>query len=785
MKLLYKTSAKSTLVLFLTLTILTLGFSGCAKKAERVSVQTYKISDLNEYKQSVPDKRLHICGNSPASLEYLTKSGLLEMYFDKVSYSISIRETLTKDYWHTLPCISSEGTGSYDYSAAPAVITVVHGADTYYLNTQDNSVAYGNVKTSIPESSGSGLLVSYIITPDRETAEKTDYSASDIAFLLKIEYMLQDGSLFVSCNYENLSGNNDAVIKEISLLNHFGSVQFAEKGDFFLLPDESGAVLDISNSGLKFEETSFAVYGNDFAINDTGDYKNALIPAFGIKKGSGGFAALILSGAERARIVATPGTNGEFSTLNAVFNTTAVLDVEKNDKVKRYVENLSGTGELKLCLRFVSGGNATYAGMAAVCREQLTREGILSSKTVETDGDLPLNLSVIGAADRNLTKRIPLRLPSNLTTFEQAEDLITRLKAKGVNNINLRYKGALEGGINQTDLKIAGIKWSLGGKKGLNSLAENMKTQKMNLFLDINILSDRTPRIGLIKKYASTITGERVCVENTPELTSCTGYAGYSRALLPLKGLESSILRTLTKYKEISSMGFCINDGAGILYGDFSIDGFDRKKAVSELSGRLASLATEKKMMVDTGNFYALKNANIIVNLPMPLNTDEAGDLDYRYVPFLQLILHGTVDYSGKPINYTLDCTNGPVDSAEIMFRSAEGKNQKDLQDMLLKYLEYGACPAYELTYENPNEGEGGIGKFYYDDWAKQIVDYYKKAHSALSDLRDVRMIKHSCVQPGVFCSEYEGGRMIYVNYTEQDVDLGGITVAAGGFISL
>ena len=37
----------------------------------------------------------------------------------------------------------------------------------------------------------------------------------------------------------------------------------------------------------------------------------------------------------------------------------------------------------------------------------------------------------------------------------------------------------------------------------------------------------------------------------------------------------------------------------------------------------------------------------------------------------------------------------------------------------------------------------------------------------------------------GVFCTEYDTGAKIYVNYTQSDVTVSGITVPAGDFIRI
>ena len=46
-------------------------------------------------------------------------------------------------------------------------------------------------------------------------------------------------------------------------------------------------------------------------------------------------------------------------------------------------------------------------------------------------------------------------------------------------------------------------------------------------------------------------------------------------------------------------------------------------------------------------------------------------------------------------------------------------------------------------------------------------------------------MTSHSEIRNGVFCTEYDTGAKIYVNYTESDVNISGITVPAEDFLRI
>ena len=157
------------------------------------------------------------------------------------------------------------------------------------------------------------------------------------------------------------------------------------------------------------------------------------------------------------------------------------------------------------------------------------------------------------------------------------------------------------------------------------------------------------------------------------------------------------------------------------------------------------------------GNFYMLKNINSVINIPLKSTASQSGA--YFSIPFIQLVLHGIVDYSGEPIN--------------------TGVN---LEETLLKYIEYGACPHFEWNYE-PVTRKTESDIFYYDNTINTAAEFYARANETLNDLRNARMTDHYEVDDGVFCTEYDTGTMIYVNYTNNDYSTLGVVVEARNFL--
>ena len=73
----------------------------------------------------------------------------------------------------------------------------------------------------------------------------------------------------------------------------------------------------------------------------------------------------------------------------------------------------------------------------------------------------------------------------------------------------------------------------------------------------------------------------------------------------------------------------------------------------------------------------------------------------------------------------------------------------------------------------------------YYENRLNSAAEFYTRANEALGDVRSSRMNSHTEVTDGVFCTEYATGAMIYVNYTDSDAVVSGITIPAGDFLRI
>lgn len=700
---------------------------------------------------------LHSVGDK-ANLQQVGKSGLIELLFDESTYSVCVADLSHDDsekLWSALPTQENSG-------AATATLEIVSGDTLYKLNTQDNSVSFQNAQCSFADDA---LSVTYILTPDTATAHKEKYDKDDIAFKLVVNYQIKDGSVYVSAKYENLVADSDAKLTKLSLLNSFGAYSEPQQGDYIFVPDGSGALIKTDTRDDSFDsELSFPIYGGDAASGHANSgTANALIPAYGMKQGNNAFVTIIDSGDAIATVSADRVRGGnDFYEAGVSFDITPCTE----SKGKFYMSSESYDGDIGLCIRFLGGSNADYTGMAAAAREQLIRERILSTRTVEEQEYLPLDLTVIGVSDDTLFsfKRLNLRKEKTFTDFEQALDMLTRMKSKGINSIKLRYKGALSGGTDQSSIMTASLLARLGTRSDLKDLVEYVNAQNMEMYLDVNLLSAAKGDSFSSGRTAGSIFGKKAeynAINNSP-----LGKDKYAKRLLGMKYVEKSIIEILKDTRFSQFTGFCLNDVGSLLYSDYK-NGFNRQDSAEMISEQLPSLTANMKLMTDTGNFRVIKNVSFISHLPTSASQSRSA---YVSVPFLQLVLHGIVGYSGEPLNFS--------ENAKTSF---------------LRCVEYGASPAYEWTYSDTyadkknKSDEDSTDTFgvYYENWIASASESYERADAALKDLQASRMTSHSEIMGGVFCTEYDTGAKIYVNYTESDVTVSGITVPAGDFIRI
>ncbi len=668
-------------------------------------------------------KEFHTSNKS--SYTVVSKSGLIELLFDKNTSTVAIQDTNSGALWTTLP----DKSLSKDIQSSAIQVTLSDGGNKIYtLNSQDNSVAFGNFTSTVSED---GISVKYSMSLDKETGAKKLKKVKNgtIRADITVLYTLQDGSFYVQVNMNSIELPDGIFLEDITLLNNFGAYEKSGADDYIFIPDGSGAILKTGIEDKDFSPISLPVYGNDVATTASISSTQCLIGAFGIKHAESAFLCIIEKGDSIATIHAD--RNGE-KALNNVHASFKITDVYSDE-----IQGKPYQGEITLCYRFLSGKSATYSGMATACRENLIRNSVLSTKSVNVTSEyLPMIIS-LQAGYKTADGKY-----HSLSDYKQALSLMALLKAKGINNVYLRYNGLYNDANNGNSGDFDSFKRTLGTRSQFEDLYTYLNSQKFSLFIDTDILTYS----GNLTS-ASAINKSQIVDNNSYSFPYSTGAQNF----LKMSKLENTVENILADSEKVAFDGYCLNDAGKYLYSDYSHDSYSRALAQSELSSQISVLSTSKILMVDTGNFYSLKNADIVVNIPV--TTMAYGEkASYERIPFVQMLLHGIVEYSAAGAN--------TYDDSKAAFLNA---------------VEYGCLPSadwYCSTFDKSIDA-----KYYYDNNINEMVLCYTKANDSLSELRDARMTSHSKIMDGVYYTEYDNSIKVYVNYTDESVTVNGVII--------
>lgn len=720
---------KITIKIVSLLCIISLLFTACGNG---ISTDTIKADEIKVQSAEYSGDALHKAESK--AYKSVCSSGLIEMLFDEATMTVAIKDTGSGNLWTSLP----QNSVTKQINSSAVEVELSNGEDTVYvLNSQDNSVNFGNAVSTVSED---GVSVKYAMSLDAETG-KADIATLDdgqIRVDLTVNYALKDGSFYVNVSMNTVTLPEGVVLEKVSVLNCFGAYDNSGAEDYIFVPDGSGALIMTGVEDAEFTPLTLSVYGNDAATTENAEVSACLVGAFGIKRSNGAFLCIIESGDSIAEIEAERSTDTTLNRVGAAFKITDISTDHGKNNVKKTL-GYQFKNEITLCYRFLSGRSATYSGMATACRENLIRNAVLSTKTFTTDEKyIPLVLSLQGGYIDENGKY------STLTSYEQALSLVTLLKAKGVNNIYLRYNGLYSTANNGSDADFGDFSRKLGNSKDYDALYSYLKSQNFSLFLETDLLT-----------YDYNSTGAKSLNDGKvrSEVESQFPYATKSQGYLKMSNLENKIEDILGASADISFDGYALNDAGAYLYSDYSDDFYARVTSKKDIAAQLPVLATSKQLMIDTGNIYSVKNADVISSIavsPVAKTESEA----YVGIPFMQMMLHGITEYSEVGLNF--------ADDIKIAF---------------LKAVEYGCLPSADWYCTKFTEELDG--KHYYDSNINDLVAYYIKANEVLGDIRAERMTAHYKEQDGVYCTEYDNSTKVYVNYTDKDVTINGIKIPA------
>lgn len=599
-----------------------------------------------------------------------------------------------------------------------------------------------------------------------------------LSITIPLEYRLTDKGLEATVKAADIEEHGNVYISQIDVLQFFGAASNKAQG-YILVPDGSGALINL-NSGNQATAYNQAIYDIDpvaqnyVVIEET---ECARLPIFGIKADDNAIFARITAGDAIASVNAdVAGKLNNYNYAYASFNVREkellnMFGVQGSKSDIPVVEKSLYKIDLSVSYSFLTKDDAGYSGMARTYRKQLIDEGIL--KETNQSESVPLYLDIIGGVEQKKhIMGIPYEGVCAMTTYDEASEIVDNLYDSDITNLRLNYQGWFNGGIYHDVADKIKLIGSVGSKSDLESLNKKLEDKGGKLFMDVAFqkVSHESKRFTSVLEASKYYSGYVVELGATDPSTvrqtsNLEWYDEMIYYMISPKFLNRYVDKFASKITKYDVSGINLTDLGSVLTSDKKrSELINRQQAENIVIGQYEKLAETKKNLMETGgNEYSLKYVSDIIDAPTSYSAYYIID---EQVPFYEMVIHGSISYSGEAFNLMDD----------------------DLDDdFVLNCIEYGIAPRFTLSYKDPSKMKytSSADKYsvLYTTWLDKAKEMYGNINEALKDVDGSAMINHEKLDNGLIKVDYENGKTIYINKTSQDITVDGNTVKAKNYL--
>ena len=409
----------------------------------------------------------------------------------------------------------------------------------------------------------------------------------------------------------------------------------------------------------------------------------------------------------------------------------------------------------------------SYTDMAQAYGDYL-RETHPELAAAQVSADMPVSVELVGAIDKKVVKMgLPVDSVVPVTTFDQGTAIMNSLLDGGVKNLNLRYTGWSNGGVTQKVLTSVRVLGELGGEGGMKKLIAAAKDKGVPLYFDG--LTTFAYKSGILQGFIAFRDAARF---TTREQVRINPYSSvwYQQDtdldafyLVQPSYAKRCADNLVNKLNSLGAEGVAFRDIGTLLSGDYNPNETTTREQVrkQQIDVLKEARSAGRKVMVKEGYDFTLPYVDLVTD--MDVEGIPYSIIDEK-VPFLQMAIHGAVNYTGQSINLS-----------------------DDWQTELLRCAEYGAGLNFTFMAENAWVLQDTFHTAYYGatytDWSEDALKLIREYQTQMSGLNQVRMTGHETLTAGVTVTEYADGRRVYVNYRTEDYTADGVTIPARGYL--
>ncbi|MBQ8837318.1 MAG: hypothetical protein IJ002_07430 [Clostridia bacterium] len=373
----------------------------------------------------------------------------------------------------------------------------------------------------------------------------------------------------------------------------------------------------------------------------------------------------------------------------------------------------------------------SWMGMAEIYRDYLTETGALTPLTDEdVSDDIPLYIETFGATETiEKVMSVPTTVSKSLTSFADIITMFDELTEAGVGNIDFKLTGYANGGMYATvPYK---LKWekAVGGNAGYEELVAYANEKGFGIYPDFDFSyvnrQENFDGLSLDKHIVKTIDNRYSSYREYD--ASLQAYVSYFTLCVSPSAYETFFEKFSEKYAKYDNTSISVATLGSALNSDFDEDDpYNRDDSKDITVDFFATLAENMgSVMTEKANVYTWQYVDKILNVSLQSSRSLYASAT---VPFMGVVLHGSVEFAGTPINMA-----------------------GDIDYEILRAIESGAGMYCILSYDNTEllKENFDLSSNYsvrYDFWKDKIVDYYNVLNDAIGDLQTETIVGHEFI---------------------------------------
>lgn len=661
-----------------------------------------------------------------------------QLYVDFTTLAFKVRDKRTDYVWHSGIDALAEGDRlNRSWQAFAQSGISLEYLDERAINKRISITNSAHTLTVTPIPQGVSAQLTFL-----------DYEIS-----LEISLQLEADGVRVAVPFASIrEGNPKSRLGLLYLYPFFGATRGSSTNGYMFLPDGIGSLIPFADATKAKNMFYGRYYGADLGMIGIMPFNRSVnpplpisFPVFGMVHGEGqnAFLAVVEQGAAYGELQVHPAsilTNFNFLYNAFIYNQSYFQATNRSGAGVTTLQRQPNAFDIVMHYRFLSGEAASYVGMARSYQRYLVDAGRLHQH-MDSNPNIGIRLEFLGGDKERVLfwdRFVPM------TTLRQMREILDRLQ---IANPQVIYYGWQPLGATTMPPHTLTLESGLGSLDELRALVEKIETENGYFWLYLDPQAAFWGEGGYSPRndVAMAITG--VSME------------GYSRAYNHYFTFDALQRRYTDLVNDIAArlgVGLALDNIGSMLYTDFRpTPPFSRESALIAYQRLLDD--SPVRLSFYRPNDYMFGKAAAYYDMPL-------GSNGYIYttesVPFLPIVLSGYVPYYGGALNFS-----------------------SDLQEDLLRHVDFGIYPSYFLTYEATanmlNTRSSWIYTSSYAQWGDQVRQTYQWMNALLAPVRGQPIIARQKLAAGVFATTYANGRQIIVNYSAQPFTYGGRRIEA------